>query len=361
MKKYIPFFVITLCVTLSVAQNPGLIDETFNLEYLDLDDYYYTPNGENSTITFTENGTITFETFGIENTITGEAVFNGDTVTFQNMVVTIENCTESTCYYEDKYFYDFLTTASLEDRSFTYYYSQHSDGTKYFSLNGDNFKKARFSNRSTPVPNPILFQTWYLYQQDIDLGPSTYFTGPNPPQITIQPDFTYTGIEGCSQINGDLILANPNNDIYDFTLQAQNYFQDTTNCPPGPVGYTLYELHDNGVLNSQVYSGNDGVDYFWYEMVPGFLSHFRNVLILSTPENIAPIFSLYPNPTIDIISVETSEKLNTIAILDTTGRIVLENKAITNNTINVSSLKTGVYFIKIFTLQGSAVKRFIKQ
>ena len=113
---------------------------------------------------------------------------------------------------------------------------------------------------------------------------------------------------------------------------------------PGLIGGTFnlenldlddYYFTPNGENSNLKFTENEGVDYFWNE--------------------------IYSNPTTDIVTLEISEKLDSTSVLNATGRIVLKNTTVTNNTINVSSLKTGIYFIKIFTNQGSAVKRFIKQ
>jgi len=76
-------------------------------------------------------------------------------------------------------------------------------------------------------------------------------------------------------------------------------------------------------------------------------------------------FSLYPNPTAGQlnVSLEGTELANfNVTITDMLGRTVVTNMAVTNNTIDVSSLQTGVYQISI--MDGATTldsKKFIKK
>ncbi len=207
-------------------------------------------------------------------------------------------------------------------------------------------------------PNPLLFQTWYLYRVDVDLGDPFYYNGPNPPQITINEDLTYTGIDGCSIISGNFIYAE--GDYTEFILQPQNYTQDTTNCPPGPVGLALFELAENIDLNCDIFQDN-GIDYFQYETYPGFISYFRNVLILSAPENNLTELTIFPNPVAERLGIESSEKdFESITITDVNGRIVISILDPDSNEIDVSNLNTGIYFLKIASSEGNTTRKFIK-
>jgi hypothetical protein len=52
----------------------------------------------------------------------------------------------------------------------------------------------------------------------------------------------------------------------------------------------------------------------------------------------------------------------TISIINAIGEIVLTEKATSSNTtLNTSNLTNGIYFIKVESKNGSAIKKFIKQ
>ena len=69
--------------------------------------------------------------------------------------------------------------------------------------------------------------------------------------------------------------------------------------------------------------------------------------------------SIYPNPTSDIINVKSSQEINSLEILDFTGKSVLIKKK--SNTIDVQQLPKGIYLLKVTTDQKSTVQKFIKK
>jgi hypothetical protein len=71
---------------------------------------------------------------------------------------------------------------------------------------------------------------------------------------------------------------------------------------------------------------------------------------------------IYPNPTTNDLIIEGKD-LNKIEILDITGKLVFSNHLISissNQNIDISNLKSGIYFIKVITTQGEIVKKVVK-
>ena len=68
--------------------------------------------------------------------------------------------------------------------------------------------------------------------------------------------------------------------------------------------------------------------------------------------------SIYPNPVSEIIYIKSNLELTKIELFDILGKRVLT----TNNTdkVNVTNLKTGVYFLKIQSSKGQITKKIIK-
>ncbi len=68
-------------------------------------------------------------------------------------------------------------------------------------------------------------------------------------------------------------------------------------------------------------------------------------------------FEIYPNPAKDNIQITINDKQlgEDISILDITGKIVIASKA--KQSVDISNLQNGVYFIKI----GDTIKRFVKK
>ena len=76
------------------------------------------------------------------------------------------------------------------------------------------------------------------------------------------------------------------------------------------------------------------------------------------------LFSVFPNPTTGMLYVQSSEPAQQIVIYDLSGRQIMScnGQAEQLNTLNVNSLTSGVYFIRILTTeQHSSVSKFIKQ
>jgi len=111
--------------------------------------------------------------------------------------------------------------------------------------------------------------------------------------------------------------------------------------------------------NTRIY--NTTVDMGAYEFDGTTLSVENNVPELD--------FVLYPNPTSDTVYLTfTASRENTVSVTlyDSTGRliqtIVEEEKAsgIVNREIDVSTQKSGIYFLEIQTLQGKSVRKIIR-
>ena len=82
---------------------------------------------------------------------------------------------------------------------------------------------------------------------------------------------------------------------------------------------------------------------------------------LSTNNFFTENFKIYPNPVNNVLNINTNnnQKILAAEITDTNGRIVIktDNNA---NQIDTNDLKTGLYFIKIITAEGSGTCKFVK-
>ena len=68
--------------------------------------------------------------------------------------------------------------------------------------------------------------------------------------------------------------------------------------------------------------------------------------------------SLYPNPTVGQLNIESAENIRQIAIFNTLGQQVLTNYNLgTKSLINLSSLNKGTYTMRIVLQNGETVVR----
>ena len=80
-------------------------------------------------------------------------------------------------------------------------------------------------------------------------------------------------------------------------------------------------------------------------------------------EEMTSSFNIYPNPVNDKIYIETESEVKEVVVYDVYGRVQnLSNSATQqlSNSIDVTDLNSGVYFVKVVTENGEAVKRIIK-
>ena len=215
-------------------------------------------------------------------------------------------------------------------------------------------------------PDPELFKTWYLHEITQDLGPTTQIasiTPPINPVLEINADLTYTGTV-CNEYGGffsfdagsdmltvdffDLCLCgactNPPQSHVDLENEYFGYFYETAQ-------YTYEILSDP--------SSNESV--LILSLAPGFDLIYETIPALSVPENSLATVVIHPNPVSETLFI-TSEgiPIQNIIIYSLSGKKVMEVSENTNS-IDVSSLSEGMYFLEIYSEEKRKVQKFIKQ
>jgi hypothetical protein len=79
-------------------------------------------------------------------------------------------------------------------------------------------------------------------------------------------------------------------------------------------------------------------------------------------EELTSSLLLYPNPVNDKLYIETEVEVEDVVVYDIYGRRQeLSAVSCQLSAIDVSNLKSGVYFVKVVTSEGETVKRFVKK
>ena len=72
-------------------------------------------------------------------------------------------------------------------------------------------------------------------------------------------------------------------------------------------------------------------------------------------------FGIYPNPAHDLLQIYSKSTIDTIEIFDIMGKKTSEYNAIQDNTINISSLPKGVYFVQLKSRGSRVTTKLIKE
>lgn len=124
---------------------------------------------------------------------------------------------------------------------------------------------------------------------------------------------------------------------------------------------TAISLHTSADISnaSQMDHKYDNIKVTALKVVP------PNIIALSTNEQLAQKFNLYPNPSTNIVNITNSENMSVkqIEIYDLAGKLV--NTQHFNNQadiqLNIETLTNGTYLLYLHTNEGAAVKKLIKK
>jgi hypothetical protein len=222
-----------------------------------------------------------------------------------------------------------------------------------------SFSSSESSRKTLFDPDPLIFQTWYLYSTSVDQGDPNYYYGADVPQMTIFPDFSFTAIDNCWAISGNFEYTEEGIHL-DFGLITLNYTKDC--ILGGSTGYVLeliYEVTDT--VNCLIW-GDIGNSELIIETYAYFNHHFKNTITLSVPEQQLQKSYITPNPVSDIFSINTSNPdIDSILIYTIDGVLVKDVITLDEIRIDISEFSTGIYFAKIISGNHSVVKKIIKE
>ncbi len=226
----------------------------------------------------------------------------------------------------------------------------------------------------------------FTFENEIATNPPTLFNNyrwaidpavDNSQSVTITWDMKYTDNPGDVQVSviprwkkniasggsGDRVTYGTQKNAtadwaeYSFTrtissdCSSQDTPEEGTNC------YDT-ETYDDIELGMAVKFGATGVKLL--------MDNIRTSIqetALGTENNIKDTLSIsvYPNPATDIITIKTPTKIKEIKAINILGQVTIDQNG-PSEKLNISSLKSGIYILKIMQENGSiATKRFIKK
>ncbi len=114
-------------------------------------------------------------------------------------------------------------------------------------------------------------------------------------------------------------------------------------------------------LDGQYPTSLGGVGFISLEYSEMYIDdiNFKHGFTLMTTENKYFEFSVYPNPTTEHLNIASEVAIDRIAIYSLDGSIVLTTGQ--TESVDVSVLSSGIYFVEVYTSEGKSVQKFIKQ
>ncbi len=171
--------------------------------------------------------------------------------------------------------------------------------------------------------------------------------------------------------------ATVNTDTFNLTDVANDFHVYSMNWSPNQitflidgVGYYTYnpavkdantwpfDLEQYIILNVAMGGIAGPIDnsFVESEMVIDYVRVYQNNL--SVDDAFQNKFSVYPNPTSDVINIKSEVSIDRIELYNTIGQLVMQNKDNTNR-LNVNDLTSGVYILKIYSAGRSVSERVI--
>jgi hypothetical protein len=143
-----------------------------------------------------------------------------------------------------------------------------------------------------------------------------------------------------------------------------------------PLGYNLYVNNELVLENTTelTYTVENSEAIYGVEVVALYENNVTSIGLMKqlmfeddvkeieTNNNVN--VNIYPNPVSDKLYIATEEEVKEVVVYSITGVIVGQQSTVNSQqtlTIDLSDLKSGIYFVKINTEKGNIVKRIIKQ
>jgi cyanophycinase-like exopeptidase len=84
--------------------------------------------------------------------------------------------------------------------------------------------------------------------------------------------------------------------------------------------------------------------------------------LLNVEEVATELIKIYPNPAQDVLYISAEKPLQSITLLDSFGRTILQREVsnLLETSLSVERLSSGTYFLKVETAQGNILKKIIK-
>jgi len=209
-------------------------------------------------------------------------------------------------------------------------------------------------------PDPDLFQTWYLHSVFAsDATPEPFIVseiepGINP-TLTIEQDLTFIGTGACNSFSGSILFMNA--EAFETTefssTEALCAFED----------HNAFENEYSELLQIMAfYSINSNENGMTLSIsTPIFGNAIFNNFPLSLREYDHSSIEVFPNPSSSVIHINAkNDIILDIELFSSTGKRI-EVPSDHFDTVDISHLPKGLYYMKVATDNGIAIKKVLKE
>lgn len=128
-------------------------------------------------------------------------------------------------------------------------------------------------------------------------------------------------------------------------------------------GYVAFKIKTKPTLTLGDSFSNTASIYFDYNLPVITNTATTTIQLLGVPDvDFGDVFVLYPNPANSVLNImpRGSARIESVSVYDALGRLALATTGFSGG-LDVSSLASGTYFLKVHSDAGSAVARFTKE
>lgn len=234
-----------------------------------------------------------------------------------------------------------------------------SDGVRSVKILGDGSVEDNYGIETT-VPNYGKAVITYDINVEALDGSDNYFVVYNEDyDVVAAVDFDYTGLVQVNDFAEEGLIETSKsytaNKWYnvkielDFSTHEVKYYVDsvllkTAAINPDLTGYGVVDLMTDD-FGSGFYIDNVQV---------------KDAALAVSEAGKKDIFTVYPNPTVDVLNFDVAGKINSVEVYDAAGKLVKTSKDGAKS-LNVSELSKGNYVVKVQTENTSYTKKVIKK
>lgn len=125
------------------------------------------------------------------------------------------------------------------------------------------------------------------------------------------------------------------------TAYSHQYWSDATNAKYPLISY---DIDASGSLTGQI---------VW-------MTRYASNPTIGISEKETRSFTVYPNPAIDYLSIESKEEIKKMTIYDFSGKVITSQEKLKGHRINIEELPHGIYFVQIETETYIGNSKFMK-